>query len=159
MAYTVESNLGLPPITQTDTVQMTDLGRKTAAKDPTYGYGEFVYVKATAAIAVGQPVLFDTYGATGILAVTTSRGLIGIAMAAIASGSYGWVQVLGNAVVKAGTVVANTAVYATAVAGTLDDAVSATNKLDNAIFKTADGTPAAGFAVAQIEYPSMTGNG
>jgi len=159
MPYTIESNFGLQAITSSDTVALTDMGRKVVGRDATYGYGEFVHIKATAAITVGQAVLFDAYNSTGVLATTTSRGLVGFAMASIASGSFGWVQVFGNAVVVSTTAVASNIVYASATPGTVLSTVSATNQIDNAIFKTANGTPAAGFAVAQIAYPAMTGKG
>lgn len=159
MAFTIESNIQLPPITQVDITPMTDLGRQTWGRDPIYGYAQFIYAKATAAATVGQPVTIDQYNQTGVLTVTTARGKIGIAMATVAINSYGWFQIWGAAVVKSNTAVAQARVYATAVAGTVDDAVSATNAIDGAVYKTADGIPSAGFAVIDLNYPQMNGNG
>jgi hypothetical protein len=80
-------------------------------------------------------------------------------MSANVANQFGWYQISGSAVVKAGTVAANASVYVTATAGTVDDAVVATDKIDGARFKTADGTPAAGFAVVELSRPALNGNG
>ena len=80
-------------------------------------------------------------------------------MSANVANQFGWYQISGAAVIKAGTVAANGSVYATATAGTVDDAVVSGDKVDGARFKTADGTPSAGFAYCQLARPSLNGNG
>ena len=81
------------------------------------------------------------------------------AMGTVALNSYGWYQIAGIAVAKSGTVAATALVYLTAVAGTIDDAVSATNKLEGALTRSTDGTPSAGFCLVQCSRPSANGNG
>lgn len=155
-----DPEVGLQGITVTDTVQNHTLGAIRKAKDVvTYGEGEFVYLKGLAATAVGSVVIFDQKAATTTLATAGSRGPVAIAMSANVANQYGWYQISGSAVAKAATVLAGGKVYATATPDTVDDAVVAGDKIDGAIFKTADGTPSAGLAVVQIARPCMSGNG
>jgi len=160
MAYTIQTPLvGAQPIAVTDTVQNHPLGTRVFATDPTYGAGEFVYLKGVASTAVGNAVIYDQYAGTSTRAVAGSRGPVGVAMSANVASQYGWYQVSGSAVVTSGTVVAGGLVYVTATAGTLDDAVVAGDKIDGVVFKTANGTPGTGLAVAQMCHPSLNGNG
>lgn len=151
--------VGLQPIANTETTQQHELGTRAFAFDSTYGVGEFIYLKGVASTVVGDVVIYDEKAATTTRAVAGSRGPAAVAMSANVADQYGWYMVNGSAVVKAGTVAANGNCYLTATAGTLDDAVVAGDKVDGARFKTADGTPSAGFAVAQIAYPSCNANG
>lgn len=155
----VEARSGVQAIADTSTVQNHALGTTVRAVDETYGEGEFVYLKGAASTVVGSVVIFDQKAATTTLAVAGSRGPAAVAMSANVANQYGWYQVSGSAVAKAATVVAGASPYVTATAGTIDDAVVATDKIDGARFKTADGTPAAGFAVLQLARPSLNGNG
>lgn len=160
MAYTIQTSLvGAQPIAVTDTVQNHPLGTRVFATDPTYGAGEFVYLKGVASTAVGNPVIYDQYAGTSTRAVASGRGPVAIAMSANVANQYGWYQVSGSAVVTTGTVVANALVYVTSTAGTLDDAVVAGDKIDGAVFKTANGTPSAGLTIMQMCHPSLNGNG
>lgn len=155
----VENRAGLQPIADTSTTQQHPLGTTIRAVDSTYGEGEFVYLKGAASTVVGDVVIFDTYAGTSTRAVAGSRGPAAVAMSANVANQFGWYQVSGSAVVKAGTVLANGNVYLTATAGTVDDAVVSGDKIDGARFKTADGTPSAGFAVVQLARPSANANG
>jgi hypothetical protein len=160
MTYiSVEAALGLQPIADTSTVQNHPLGTTIRAVDETYGEGEFVYLKGVASTVVGSFVIFDQRLATTTLSVAGSRGPAAVAMSANVANQFGWYQVSGSAVVKAATVANNASPYVTATAGTIDDAVVSGDKIDGARFKTADGTPAAGFAVLQLARPSLNGNG
>lgn len=146
-------------LTNVDTTAQFALGTITQGVDSTYGSGEFVYLKGVASTVAGSVVVFDQYAATTTLATAGSRGPAAVALAPTVANTYGWYQIGGAAVVKAATVVAGGNVYATATAGTVDDATVAGDKIDGMRFKTADGTPAAGFAVAQMDRPSMNANG
>lgn len=160
MAYSAtENQLGIQPIATTDTVKNHDLGKIVRAVDPTYGEGDFIYLKGVASTVVGDLVIFDQFAGTTTRAVAGSRGPCGVAMSANVASQYGWYQISGSAVVKAATVAANGNVYVTATAGTVDDAVVSGDKADGARFKTADGTPSAGFAIVQLSRPSLNGNG
>ena len=161
MAYTIQTALvGAQGIAQTDTTSNHPLGARIFANDTTYGGAEFVYLKGVASTVVGSVVIYDQYAGTSTLATAGSRGPVAVAMSANVANQYGWYQVSGSAVVKAaGTVVANTPQYATATAGSTDDAVVSGDKIDGFVAKTANGTPSAGLLVAQLSQPSMNGNG
>jgi len=160
MAYKfTDPKAGLQDIAVTSTVQNHPIGTRAHAYDSTYGEGEFIYLKGLASTAVGETVIYDTYANTTKRAVAGDRGPAAVAMSANVANQYGWYQIAGSAVVKAGTVAAAGACYLTATAGSLDDAVVSGDKIDGMRFKTADGTPSAGFAVAQLARPSLNGNG
>lgn len=160
MAYTQLTNLiGIQNIAVTDTTQNNLIGTIVEAVDPTYGAGEFIYLKGVASTVLGDVVIYDQYANTTKRAVAGDRGPIAIAMSANVASQYGWYQISGSAVVKAGTVAAAGSVYLTSTAGTVNDAVVSGDKIDGAIFKTADGTPSAGFAIVQLQRASLNGNG
>lgn len=167
MAYSINSlNLGWQPIsdttaasTATNPTRQHPLGTIIRALDPVYGEGEFVYLAGVASTAVGDLVVYDQRAGTTTRTVAGSRGPCAVAMSANLANQFGWYQVSGAAVVKSATAAANASVYVTATAGTVDDAVVATDKVDGARYKTADGTPTAGFAVLQLSRPSLNGNG
>lgn len=155
----VEPRAGVQAIADTSTTQQHALGTTIRAVDEVYGEGEFVYLKGVASTVVGSVVIFDSKLATTTLTVAGSRGPAAVAMSANVANQFGWYQVSGSAVAKANTVVANASVYAASPAGSVDDAAVSGDKIDGARFKTADGTPAAGFAVLQLARPSLNGNG
>lgn len=146
-------------ITDTSTTQTLPIGSRVKATHSTYGQAEFVYLKGLASTAVGELVIFDQYANTTTRAVAGSRGAAAVAMSANVASQYGWYAIAGSVPIKAGTVAANGAVYVTATAGTVDDAVVSGDKVDGARFKTADGTPSAGLAIAQLSRPALNGNG
>lgn len=151
--YPTKPRIGLPPITDTDTVKKLDLGTIIDATDPVYGSGEFIYLKGVASTAVGSAVLFNQDDWTTSLLAANDIGQVAVAMSANVASQYGWYQISGKAIVKAGTVADNGNVYSTAAAGTLDDAVVAGDRVKNAKFASADGTPSAGLAELEIARP------
>jgi hypothetical protein len=164
MAYTKTSTeVGFPPITssvaQGDYVKTPAIGTIAKFTDPTFGTGEFIWLNGVANTVVGSLIVYDQFAGTTTLSVVGSRGPVAVAMSANVASQQGWYQISGAAVVKSGTVAANGSVYATATAGVVDDAVVAGAKIDGAVFKTADGTPSSGFAIVQLDRPSMNGNG
>ena len=115
-----------------DTTQRHQLGLVVKAVDPFWGYGEFMYIKSNEAILKGSLVAI---GGAAIAAGTATRYLgtllpstagqgfpFGVAMAPMASGTFGWIQIAGTVVYKTNaTVAADTAVAVAAagIAGTL----------------------------------------
>jgi hypothetical protein len=146
-------------LSNVDTTPTQSVGTITQGFDVTMGAGEFIYLKGVASTVVGSTVIYDTYANTTVLTVAGSRGPVAVALAASVANTYGWYQIGGAAVIKAGTVLAGGNVYATATAGQVDDAVVAGDKIDGARLKTADGTPSAGLAIAELARPSMSANG
>lgn len=164
MAYTKTSTaVGLPALTatvaSTDYIKGPAIGTIAQFTDPTYGTGEFIWLNGVASTVAGDLVIYDQKAGTTKRAVAGDRGPCAVAMSANVANQQGWYQIAGSAVVTAGTVAANGNVYLTATAGSVDDATVVGDKVDGARFKTADGTPAAGQAVVQIERPSLNGNG
>ncbi len=103
-----------------DTTQRHPLGYQVEAVDPYWGYGVFQYIKSNAAILKGSLVIvgtFPTYLGT-LLPSTASLGApFGVAVAPIASGSFGWIQLVGNAVYKTSATVAADAAVGVGTAG------------------------------------------
>lgn len=161
MAYSISTpRIGCQSIAQTETTQNHPLGTIVTAVDPVYGEGEFVYLKGVASTVVGSAVIFDQYAGTTKLAAAGDRGPVAVAMSVNVANQYGWYQIAGSAVAKAAApMVAGGAVYVTATPGMVDDAVVATDKIDGARFKTADGTPSATFSIVQLDRPALNGNG
>lgn len=103
---------------------------------------QYVYVRATSAINQYDTVTFDETYSTVVAPVTTSNGArgdkLGVAPVAIASGSYGWVQVYGPCVINVATLCApNVELTFTSVAGVLDDATTASLKVADDVIQTA----------------------
>jgi len=158
----IEQEVIKQKIEETSTTQNFPLGKIIQAydKDTTaYGNGEFIYLKGVASTAIGEPVIYDLDAGTTTRVVAGSRGNNAYAMSANVASQYGWYQIAGTAVAKTGTVASGARPYATATAGTLDDTVVSGDAIDNARYITANGTPSAGFALLQINRPSMNGNG
>jgi hypothetical protein len=109
MTFTVSAPfVGGQPIANTDTVQQHPLGTIVQGYDPTYGWGEFIYLLGVASTVVGSVVKYNaTTYQTALLSVTNGKNKgvsIGVAMSANVASQYGWYQISGNAVVKKTTV-------------------------------------------------------
>jgi hypothetical protein len=122
-------------------------------------FAEFIYLPGVAATVAGSVVVYDTFAKSTTLAVAASRGPVAVATAATVAGTFGWYQIEGTAVVSETGATAGSKPYAGASAGTPSITVVATNGIDGMTFKTADGTPAAGFAYAQLSRPAMNNLG
>lgn len=103
MAYSLTSPyIGAPVITDTDTTAKVPLGTIVRAYDPTYGEGEFIYLKGVASTAVGSVVTYEASGYQTALAPAGSNlpKPVAIAMSANVASQYGWYQISGRAVAK-----------------------------------------------------------
>lgn len=157
MAYVITSTLaGAQPIADTSTTQNHPLGTRVTAKDPTYGEGEFIYLKGVASTAVGDAVIYNQYAGTTTRLVAGGKGVLAWAMSANVASQYGWYQVTGAVVATVAAAFAAAAdLYATATAGTIDDAVVAGDLIAGAVGVTAIGTPSATTAVLQVAHASI----
>ena len=160
MAYTVMTpQLGAPKIGDVHTagyVAAWKLGDIVRAVDPTYGAGEFIYLKGLDSTAVGSWVTYNPDDFSTTLLAANAIGPVAVAMAASVTGKYGWYQIQGKAIGKALTgYVDNALVYATATAGSVDDAVVAGDRVKNAIGASAVDTPSTGLAEFEIARPWM----
>lgn len=160
MSYTITNpRLGMQPIAVTDTTQNHPLGTIVHATDPTYGEGEFIYLKGVASTAVGDWVSYQgSSGATTRWAGTAGEGRpLAVAMSANVANQYGWYQIAGNAVANiSGTVAAGDKVFWQATAVTSSTQVNG-KQVQDAIAGGANGTPASGQAVITMQRPSVQG--
>jgi len=110
-----------------DTTKRHPLGLIVDAVDPYWGAGRFQYIKSGGTILKGSLVMLDEDTLGTLLPSTTLQGFpFGVAMAPMASGTYGWIQIQGNAVYKTSATVAADAAVAIASAGIVG--ASATGK-------------------------------
>lgn len=162
MTYTIKSPqlAGFQPISVTDTTQNHPLGTIVRAVDPTYGEGEFIYLKGIASTVVGSMVDYDQYLATTALSPATGgTGPVAVAMSANVASQYGWYQIGGSAVVKApNAMTVGADVFSLAATpGSVDDAAVNGEQILNAKVSTTTGTPSTGLAVIQIDRPFHQG--
>lgn len=157
MAFVITESLGgFQPIAETSTTQRHALGTIVRAVDPTYFAGEFIYLKGVASTAVGSWVTYNKDDCATTLLAANAIGAVGVAMSANVASQYGWYQIEGKAVGKAlASYADNGLVYATATAGSVDDAVVSGDRVKNAIGASAIDTPSSGFAEFEINRPFM----
>ena len=128
--------VGTQPIASTSTSQKQALGTIVQADDPTYGSGEFIYLKGLDSTVVGSWVT--------------------LAMSICVTGEYGWYQIHGKGVGKVLALFADNAnCYATATAGSADDSVVAGDLVKNAKGASAIDTPSTGLAEIELYRPFM----
>lgn len=157
MTFVIQENsLGWQAIAETSTVQRHPVGTIVKAADPTYGSGEFIYLKGVASTVLASWVTYNMDdGGTDLLAAN-AIGPVGVAMSANVASQWGWYQIGGKAVGKAlAGFVDNANVYATATAGSVDDAVVAGDRVKNAKGASALDTPSTGLAEFEIARPFM----
>lgn len=101
-----------------DTTQRHALGLVVDAVDPFWGHGKFHYVKSADAILKGSVVVLDESFNAVLVPNTANQGFpVYVAMAPMASGTYGWVQSSGRAVYKTNATVAADAAIGITAAG------------------------------------------
>jgi hypothetical protein len=155
MSWNRTDGIGGQGITEVSTVQNHPWGYRVTAQHPTYGQGEFVYVKGVSSGAAG---LFASYNQeSGVTALTVARtkGLVGVMMSTLdANTKFGWLQVRGVAQGQtAGDVGAGATVYSTATGGKVDDAVTAGDIVYGANF--AASRTGAGAVSVSLDSPFM----
>lgn len=155
MAYVIQENsLGWTPIASVDTTQRHPLGTIVKASDPTYGSGEFIYVKGVASGTANSWATYNLDDGSTTLLVANAIGPVGIMMAALVADTYGWLQISGKAVGKAlASYADNGLVWATATAGSVDDAVVDGDMVHLAKGASALDTPSTGLAEFEISRP------
>lgn len=121
----------------------------------------YIYVKASAAIAQYDVVTYDETYITTVAPVSTSNDArgdkLGVAPVAIASGSYGFVQIYGPCTFNtASACAANVELTTTATGGRLDDATTASLIVADGIFvTTAHSASVAAAAAGILNYPMV----
>jgi hypothetical protein len=101
-----------------DTVQRVPLGQRVIAVDQYWGGGEFIYVKSNDAILKGSLCAMDENYTSTLTPNTAGTGApVGVAMAPMAAGVFGWLQIQGVAVYKTNATVAAGAPIGVGAAG------------------------------------------
>ena len=141
-------------ITDTSTTANLPLGTRRRAVHATYGEGEFVYLKGVASTVVGSAVQIQQDDWSTALLTSSLKGDVGFAMSINVASQYGWYQIYGKAIAKVlSGFVDNADVYATATAGSVDDAVVDGYMVHKARGASAIDTPSTGLAELEIAYP------
>lgn len=155
----IESVVYNQAIADNSTTQKVPLGTRIKAKDTAstaYGVGEFIYLKGVASTVVGSAVTFNQDDSSTALLAANAIGPVAFAMAATVANEFGWYQIYGKAVGKVLASFADNAnCYATATAGSMDDAVVAGDLVKNCKGASAIDTPSTGLAELEIQYPFM----
>lgn len=161
MTYVISTpQIGMQPIEVTSTVQKHPLGTIVNASDPTYGAGEFVYLKGIASTVVGSLVDYDPYLATTALAPATGGiGPVAVAMSINVALQFGWYAIGGTVPVKAPNAMTPGAevFMLAATPGSVDDADVANEQIMSAKVSTTTGTPGTGLALITINRPFHQG--
>lgn len=168
MAYPTNINfkstgavVGAQALAGTQTTQTAALGSTVRGTDAIKGEAEFIYLAGVASTAAGDLVVYDPVAGTTTRTVAASRGPVAVAMSANVANGFGWYQIRGYAIVNttaAGTGAANALLAVTATAGQATVSGGAGVKIDNAICKTTQDAPGAGFTGVWLMYPSANGN-
>lgn len=111
----------------------------------------YIFGQGVASCAAGSWVSLDEAAQATLLAAN-AKGRVGVAMAAIVAGKYGYFQVFGKTITaKALTGFAdNGDVYATATAGSIDDSVVAGDRVHGAWGRSA---VSGGVITAELNFP------
>lgn len=126
MAYfAYESRAIKQAIADTSSTQNHPLGTIIQAIDPTYGMGEFIYLKGVASTVVGSWVGYSPALGTSVLAVANGNYPLAVAMSACNTTTlYGWYQINGVAQALGLTSITHSSgfLWLTSTAGSVDDA-------------------------------------
>lgn len=121
----VTPTVGAQGIHTRDTTQNHPLGSIVRAVDPTYGEGEFVYLKGVASTAVGSWVGYSPALGTSVLAVANGNYPLAVSMTTnTTTTSYAWYQISGVAQALGLTSITHSSgfLWLTSTAGSVDDA-------------------------------------
>lgn len=99
MTYIIEEvRAGMQAIADKSDTQKHPLGTIVRAKDPTYGQGEFIYLKGVASTIVGNVVEYNTSYQTGLDSSALDAPVpLAFAMSTCTASYYGWYQISGLA--------------------------------------------------------------
>jgi len=159
MAYTpIHDHIIPQAIADVSTTQKLPLGTRVRAVDPTYGEGEFIYLKGGTNITTGSWVTYNTDDGSTTALAANAIGPVGVAMSALdASTKYGWFQIYGK--VAYGLCLTsfadNARVFITASVGYVDDTSVAGDLVNRAKGASASTARNAEF---EIEYPFVNNN-
>ena len=155
MAFTIMNpELGFPLIGSVNDSAMVAVGTIVRAVDPTYGAGEFIYLKGVADTVVGSVVVYNADDYSTTLAAANAIGPVAVAMAATVADTWGWYQIGGKGAAKVLSGFADNAnCYLTATAGSVDDTDVAGDFVSGMKGASAIDTPSTGLAEVELARP------
>lgn len=158
MAFIIRNPIiGVQAIADTSTTKNHPLGTIVVADDPTYGSGEFIYLKGATNTVVGSVVTYNMDDGTTTLAVANAVGPIALAMSINVATGYGWYQIQGKGVAKVlSGFLDNADCYLTATDGSIDDTDVAGDYINRMKGASAIDTPSTGLAEVEIARPSVS---
>lgn len=181
MTFVFASNtLGAPDVTITTTIAPgvtnlpsivleAQLGEIRLAWDPTFGYGEFIYLKIPASTAITAGLLYQwtagyTVAVLPVLATSKNTGhqvaLANTTFASVTPVQYAWFQIQGQSTVlkTAVTVSPDSVVYASATAGRIKVLTSAGGQITGLrTANTATVTSTTSTVLCYMNRPAMQG--
>lgn len=167
MAWVITNALaGSQPIATTSTVQNHPTGKIVTAKDPTYGEGEFIYLKGVANTVVGSIVTYKGSDGSTVLSLTSGvvngGAPLAVAMSANVASQWGWYQIAGDAIIKKTAVkvdpAGTTKVYLSATSGrVMQTSVSGRQVIGARWVATATVTSTTSTAIATLNRPHQQG--
>lgn len=155
MAFTIMNpELGFPLIGSVDDAAKVAVGTIVRAVDPSYGAGEFIYLKGVADTVVGSVVVYNADDFSTTLAAANAIGPVAVAMAATVADRWGWYQIQGKGAAKVlSGFVDNANCYLTATAGSVDDTDVAGDFISGMKGASAIDTPSTGLAEVELSRP------
>jgi len=141
------------------------LGTVGGYDDPTNGYQEFIYGRASGAVTGLGYACVESSGNIFQLITTTNTAAgqnghgarVGVAQAVMATNQYGWFQTYGKASLRTlASAAKGTRLNTTATAGAVDDDGTASSRAINGmVLGTATGGAEATNADAYLSYPTV----
>ena len=126
MAWNIKTPLiGAQPISTKSSTQKHALGTIVQAEDPTYGQGEFIYLKGVASTVVGSWVGYSPALGTSVLATANGNYPLAVSMTTnTTTTSFAWYQVQGVAQALGLTSITHSTgfLWLTGTPGSVDDA-------------------------------------
>ena len=158
MAFIIRNPIiGVQAIANTSTTKNHPLGTIVVADDPTYGSGEFIYLKGATNTVVGSVVTYNMDDGSTTLAVANAVGPIALSMSINVSTGYGWYQIQGKGVAKVlSGFLDNADCYLTATDGSIDDTDLAGDYINRMKGASAIDTPSTGLAEVELARPSVS---
>jgi len=151
MTYTTQSAIGIAFDNGTESTPSQVVGTRMVGIDS----AEWLYITAGSAIAQYDAVTVTEAfsGVPATKALIDDHHIFAVAPAAISSGEYGWVQLTGVTTINVlASCAADTQLFSTATAGSLDDASTSQTAVNGIVLTTArSGT--AGSAPGLMTWP------
>ncbi len=150
MAYLAKREVGAGSLTKVYTTADFTVGERVTDE----AGNEYIFGSGVASCAAGSWVSLDEASQATLLAAN-AKGRVGVAMGAIVASSYGFFQIYGKntTALALSDCADNASLYATATAGSVDDAVVAGDRVKGAIGRSLEA--GSGTITVELNYPMV----